>query len=115
VAGQIKQFSFWVAPQNVILHLIRMSQASLVVADVKVWVSGGSATVAGLDWGVDEDIIVPSSVFFPWLAGTLIVTRIGGSAFERERVYHIDIDSSSCSKSLFRMLLPVQMAFIGFI
>jgi hypothetical protein len=79
-----------------------MSEASLVVAGVRVSVSGDSATATGLDLGSDGNISGPSSVFFPWLAGTLRVTRMGSREFENAPVisitipHHLQILSSSC-------------------
>jgi hypothetical protein len=97
-----KDLSIFRALKNLHLQFIRMSEASLVIAGVRVCVSGHSATAAGSDSGVDFNIIVPSSVFFPWLARTLAVTRIGRCAFEKTPIIsitiprHVQILCSSC-------------------
>jgi hypothetical protein len=94
-----------VLPQNWILQLIVMSEASLVAAGVHVGVSGDSATAARLHSGADGNITVPSSVFFPRLSATLRLTRIGGHAFKRALIIsitiprHVQIVCSFCFSS----------------
>jgi hypothetical protein len=43
------------------------------VAGLAVCVWGGSATAARLDLGAVRNVMIPSSVFFPWPAATLDV------------------------------------------
>jgi hypothetical protein len=77
--------------QKSILHLIRMSEASLVVAGVRVGVCGNSTTITRLNSDARGNTIVPSSVFFPCLARTLCITRIGDSAFQSAPILSITI------------------------
>jgi hypothetical protein len=79
-----------------------VSEACSVVARVEVCASGGSATAIGLDFGSGGPIIVPLSAFFPSLAATLCVTRVGGHAFDSKRITsvaiprHVQFICSSC-------------------
>jgi hypothetical protein len=68
-----------------------MSEASFVLAEVMVCVLGDSAMGVGLDLGVDGNIMVLSSVFFPWLVGTLTATRFDICSFERAPIVLITI------------------------
>jgi hypothetical protein len=81
--------------QYQILLFVTMSELCSVIAGVRICASGGSATVIGLDLDSDScwdgDVIVPSSVFFPSLAATLDVTRIGRFDLSRKPIKHITI------------------------
>jgi ribosomal protein L32 len=57
-----------------------MAQTCRVIAGLKVYISGGSATATRLDLG--GNIVVPSSAFFPSLPATLGITRIGRNRFQ---------------------------------
>jgi hypothetical protein len=48
----------------------------LVGAGVEVCALGGRARVTELDSGLGRNVVVPSSVLFPWLATTLAVTHV---------------------------------------
>jgi uncharacterized membrane protein len=63
----------------------------LVVAGVEVCASGGSATAIRLGLNSGGQIIVPSSVFFPSLAATVGVTKLGRDAFQNTRIASITI------------------------
>jgi hypothetical protein len=77
-----------------------MSEAHLVVAGVRICVSGESVMATGLASG--RDFIIPSSVFFPSLSVTLSVTGIGHGAFTQTSINvvtiprHVQILSSKC-------------------
>jgi hypothetical protein len=87
-----------------LLQFIGMSEASLVVAGVKLRVSGGSATatVLDLDSRSDGNVIVPSSVFVPSSVVALDATRIGNRAFTGRSITsmliprHVQILCSYC-------------------
>jgi hypothetical protein len=66
-----------------------MSEVCVVGAGVKICVAEGLATVVGLVSG--DDIIIPSSAFFPPLAASLRVTRIDPRSFERQPITLITI------------------------
>jgi hypothetical protein len=66
----------WVS-QNEDLQFVRMSEACSGVTGVSICAWHGSTTASGSYSCSDCDIIVPSSVFFPSLAGTRDVTRAG--------------------------------------
>jgi hypothetical protein len=90
--------------QNQLLQFIMMSETSMVVATVGLYVSRGSATAAisDLKLGSGGAIIVPSSVFLPSPAATLGVARIGPDSFHSKRITsiliprHVQILCSSC-------------------
>jgi hypothetical protein len=79
------------------LLLVTISELCSVDAGDRICATGGSATVIGLDLDADSDsrwdgdVIVPSSVFFPSLAATLEVTRIGRFESSRKPIKHITI------------------------
>jgi hypothetical protein len=91
-----------VQSQNKILQFVRVNAARLLVAGVKVCVSGGSVNAIGLGVGSGGHIIVPSSIFFPSLAATLTVTQLGGCAIEKTQrtsvtiPRHVRIVCSEC-------------------
>jgi hypothetical protein len=76
-----------------------MFPRSLVTLGVNVCASEGSVTVTGLNSDSDSslsssssyNIIVPESIFFPWLAATLGVTRIGRRAFQGTSIRSVTI------------------------
>jgi hypothetical protein len=68
---------------------IKMSKAYVVIAGVKVCVVDGSATVVGLVSG--DDVIVPSSAFFPSLAASLRVANIGPDSLKSQPIMSIVI------------------------
>jgi hypothetical protein len=77
-----------------------MSQACLVVAGVRICISGESAMATELASG--QDIIFPSFVFFPSVSVTLFVTGIrprASAVLPINRVtipHHVQILGSSC-------------------
>jgi hypothetical protein len=79
-----------------------MSEAFSVVAGVRVYVSGHTATAVGLNFVAGGNIMVPSSVFFPCLAGRLVITQIDRRAFASSSLTsitilrHVQILCSSC-------------------
>jgi predicted metal-binding protein len=83
-----------------------MSEASLVVAGLRLFVLRGSATATGSDLELESElgsgIILPSSAFFPSRTAALGVTRIGPGAFKTQRITsmsiprHLQILSSEC-------------------
>jgi hypothetical protein len=82
-----------------------MSGVFLVLTGVRVCVSGHTATASGLNLGAGANIMVPSSVFFPCLAGSVAVTQIGHRAFAWSSLTsitiprHVQILCSSCFSS----------------
>jgi hypothetical protein len=66
-----------------------MSKPDVVIAGVNVYVAGGSATVVGLASG--DDVIVPSSAFFPSLVASLRVASICQGYFDSQRITSIII------------------------
>jgi hypothetical protein len=66
-----------------------MSKADVVIANINVCVEAESATVVGLASG--DDVIIPSSTFFPSLAANLRVANIGRGSFDRQPVTSITI------------------------
>jgi hypothetical protein len=73
----ISDLNFSEAPQFL---FDKMFKNSVVVSGVNVYVATRSATVVGL--GSGDEVILPSSAFFPFLAASMRAGNIGRKSFD---------------------------------
>jgi hypothetical protein len=82
-----------------------MSETRSVVAGVEVCAEGASANAVGVYFGSGRHIVLPSPLFFPFLAAALGITQLGRRAFDTTRITlmsiprHVQILRSSCFSS----------------